>query len=100
MKPNFKTIKLTTVAFQTDCEDIVDMKKCVGGNFEIYFPKNSTSVQDIESVGDSINASLLSFQDDPKVKIKICNKARPKFVEKTLVEKILWNVYQFCGCGL
>jgi hypothetical protein len=82
MKPNFKTIKLETVAFQTDCEDIVDMKKCVGGNFEIFFLKKSASVQDIDSVGDSINASLLSFQDDPKVKIKICNKDRPNVVGK------------------
>jgi hypothetical protein len=46
------------------------MIKYDGGNFEIYFPKNSTSVQDIGSMGDSINASLLSFQDEPEVKAK------------------------------
>ena len=50
------------------------MLKYVGGNFEIYFPKNSTSVQDIDSMGDSINASLLSFQDEPEVKAKNVNK--------------------------
>jgi len=58
------------------------MEKYVGGSYEIYFPKNSTSVQDIDSTGDSINASLLSFQNDPKVKIMICNQARLNVVEK------------------
>ena len=50
----------------------------VAGNFEIYFPKNSTSVQDIDSMGDSINASLLSFQDEPEVKAKNVIKVEEK----------------------
>ncbi len=77
------------------------MIKYVAGNFEIYFPKNSTSVQDIDSMGDSINASQLSFQDDPKVKIMISNQATLNVVDKkTLVEKNVKKLNQFLGGSL